>query len=177
MHSSDRQAEFTELLAESRGRLFGYLYALAQNMDDTEELFQETALTLWRKFDEFESGSNFAAWATTTAQLLFRNFLKRKGRSRLQFGEGVLEKLACTQEELSHDDSDRRHDALAVCLEKLREKDRALVKLCYEGKQSTLEVAKQLHRSPESIYMALSRLRRSLFECIQRNIGGQEGGA
>ena len=65
MRSLDRQAEFAQLLATHRDQLFGYLYALAQNFHDTEELFQETTIILWEKFETFERGTNFIAWACT----------------------------------------------------------------------------------------------------------------
>ena len=60
----EKSALFTDLLHESRSRLYGYIYALVQNQADAEDLFQETTLCLWQKFEEFEQGTDFGRWAT-----------------------------------------------------------------------------------------------------------------
>jgi RNA polymerase sigma-70 factor (ECF subfamily) len=64
-----------------------------------------------------------------------------------------------------------RRDALRSCLEKLSEKDRQLVRHCYGDTRVTFKaVAEQLGRPVNTVYKALNRIRRALYECIERSL-------
>lgn len=174
MRSLEKQAEFARLLAAGRDQLFGYLYALTQNFHDAEELFQETTLILWEKFDSFEPETNFMAWACRTSHHVFSNYLRRKSRSRLMFSEEIVAQLAETQERLAAEETDERQTALARCLEMLRERDRRLVRSVYEGKQSMKQLAEREGKAASALHMAMSRIRRTLFACIQSRLARGE---
>ena len=53
--AGDRQAEFAALLRQHQTQLFGYIYSLVRDLDDADDLFQQTSLVLWDKFDQFDS--------------------------------------------------------------------------------------------------------------------------
>ena len=57
MYDPKRYDEFVNLVRLHTNRMLGYLDALLLNRDDAEDLFQETCLVLWRKFDEFRAGT------------------------------------------------------------------------------------------------------------------------
>jgi RNA polymerase sigma-70 factor (ECF subfamily) len=66
---------------------------------------------------------------------------------------------------------------LRRCLEKLSEKDRQLVRKCYgdgyrpQGARVTFKaVALELGRPVNTVYKALNRIRRALYECIERTL-------
>src|SRR5262245_17796548 len=82
--------EFSELLRSGRSRVFGYLLALVQNLADAEDLYQQTALLLWEKFDQYQKGTDFGTWATTVDHFTALNFLRRQTRRRQLFGEAAL---------------------------------------------------------------------------------------
>ena len=65
--SVHRVRQFGELLAECHRDLFTFIYSLVQHHADAEDVYQQVAVVLWKKFDTFEIGTNFAAWATTVA--------------------------------------------------------------------------------------------------------------
>ena len=46
----DSSAEFARLLREAHRELFGFIFAMLQNRADAEDVYQQTALVLWRKF-------------------------------------------------------------------------------------------------------------------------------
>ena len=66
MSDQEQHRLFGELISAHQSRLYGFLFALVGNREDADELFQETSLTLSRRFDTFQPGSNFYAWAATT---------------------------------------------------------------------------------------------------------------
>ena len=132
MNQSEQHQQFVDLLVEHQNQLFAYLFAMVHSRDDAEDLYQQTSLVLWQKFDKFESGSNFFRWAARTAQLEALNFLKYRRRSKLQFSSEVTEQLADAAEAASQQESDRT-DALLACMDKLNPEDRHLVLECYKS--------------------------------------------
>ena len=64
-----------------------------------------------------------------------------------------------------------RRDALRRCLEKLADKDRELVRHCYGDSRVTFKtVAQELGRPVNTVYKALNRIRKALYECIERTL-------
>jgi RNA polymerase sigma-70 factor (ECF subfamily) len=47
----DPKTEFAELLRRHQTQLFGFIYSLLRDLDDADDLFQQTSLVLWDKFD------------------------------------------------------------------------------------------------------------------------------
>ena len=73
MPTLSRSEQFTELLSLHQSQSVGYIFARMQDLEDTQDIFQQTSLVLWRKFDHFD-GVNFAGWACRT-QLEAMNYL------------------------------------------------------------------------------------------------------
>lgn len=161
---------FSELLREGRGRVFGYLLALVQNLADAEDLYQQTALLLWEKFDQYQPGTDFGSWATTVAHFTALNFLRRQSRRRTLFSEAALLRLSAVQAELKTADCTERSEALALCVAALPAAERRLVRLRYEGDRTVQEIAEQEQRTVGAVYTALSRIRKSLLACVERRV-------
>ena len=62
-----RTEEFVELSSSHQRQLLGYIFTLVGNMDDAEDLLQQTNLILWRKFDDYQPGTDFIRWACYVA--------------------------------------------------------------------------------------------------------------
>jgi len=166
---AQRKRVFMQLLTHHQSQLFGYLYAIVRNLADTDDLYQQTTLVLWKKFDDFQPDSNFAGWACQVARLEAMNFLQRQRRQRLVFDEDVLLALADAEFEPAAVGA-ARQEALEQCLEKLNRADRDLLQRTYGDDGQIKDVAAQLGRPVQSVYTALSRIRGVLFICIQRTL-------
>ena len=165
--SQDRE-RFTELLQTHHTQLFGFLFALVQNLDDVEDLYQETVAVLWRKFGEFRRDSSFFHWARTTARYETLNFLRRrKLRRHLPFSVELEGKLGAAFDELKPDLLQARLEALQECRKLLALEDNELIDVCYSSRRSFREIAATLGRSPKSVYDALGRIRTALMKCIE----------
>ncbi len=171
LRSHDR---FVELLTQHRGPLFGYIYALVRRLDDAEDLYQDTAMVMWSKFQEYEPGTNFMGWACTIARFRVANFLKGERRRRRFFSHALQEELAALQARIQPEDAGFQQEALLDCMKGLSDADRQLLDLCYGTQRSFREVAEELGRSPQSVYDSLSRIRRVLLECIDRAAARRE---
>lgn len=165
--ASEKVETFVRLLGQNQRRLFLYVLSLVPNWNDAEEIIQETNLVLWREFERFQPGTNFTAWACRVAFHQVLAWRKRKQRDRLDFSPAFLEAVA---DEVSHnaDVLEERSRALAQCLEKLPPPHRALLRLRYQQGQDIETVARQVRRSVEAVYRALSRIRQTLHACVTR---------
>ena len=165
-----RKADFAEQLREAQSRLFGYIHSLVRDLDDADDLFQQTTLILWNKFDDYDRARSFLSWACGVARLEVCNFLRSRGRQRLYFSDDLNLLLAEAQDELTYDETEERRIALAGCVEKLRQRDRQLLDECYGHEEGVRQVAGRHGRSSHSVHNSLRRIRRSLFECIRRTL-------
>ena len=134
---------------------------------------QETATVLWRKFDVFETGTNFSAWAFKIARLQVLAFYKKQRRRQALFSDDTFQKLAEQSLEREHQVDDR-HLALQNCLGKLKQRDREIVQLRYQPNATTSDVATEVNRSIDVIYKSLNRIHAQLLSCIQREIKSEE---
>jgi len=170
MSSSERGELFVQLLTQYQQRVLLFILSLVPHRADAEEILQETNLVLWRRFDEFQPGSDFRAWAFQVAYHKVKAFQERQGRERLRFGPKVMERLA--EIAAAEDSMPAILEALDECKKKLSEQDRELIELRYQPGATTASVAAELGRSVAAVYKAIVRIRRTLYDCIQRAIRG-----
>ena len=165
----DRVAEFLELYSSHYPRLQFYVTALLPTANDASDVLQETSMVLWRKFDSFEIGTNFFAWACKIARFQVMKYRERQGRSARLFDTSLLEKLAVEA-------CDERMvqgvplQALENCLGKLAEGDRTLIRQRYQPNTTVQQLASDIGRSANSVSKSLGRIRRVLLECIDRTL-------
>jgi RNA polymerase sigma-70 factor (ECF subfamily) len=173
MDDRQRRTAFADLLRSSQARLLGYLHALVRDLDDAEDVFQLTTVILWKKFDEYDGSRSFLAWACGVGRLEAMNFLRARGRHKLYLADDLTLLLVEAQEAFPEDEHEERKAALTGCVEKLRAGDRELLQECYAAGVSPTKVAERLGRAPQSVQNSLRRIRRALFECIQRALSQQ----
>jgi RNA polymerase sigma-70 factor (ECF subfamily) len=166
-------AEFGAYLRQHQARLYGYIHSLLRDLNDADDLFQQTTLILWKKFAEYDPRRSFFSWACGIARLEVANFLRSRGRQRLYFSDDLNLLLIEAQAEVPDDELEARREALTRCVEKLRQRDRELLTECYGAEAGVPDVAGRRGRSPQSVYNSLRRIRRALFECIGRTLAQQ----
>jgi RNA polymerase sigma-70 factor (ECF subfamily) len=167
------QDRFVEQFVRSQDRVYAYIVTLLPNRIDAEEVFQQTSLALWKKWPEYDPTRDFLRWACGMAHLEVAVFLrKRNGRESLALSDDVL--LEVAQVRLDMQDSlEIRRQALLHCLSQLKQHSRELLERCYAGKHTIRQIAAELRIRPNALYMTLKRLRRTLFECINRALAAE----
>lgn len=168
---ADRRVElFVQLIGVHQYQIHRYLLTLVPNPHDAEDLYQQTNLFLWREFHRFEEGTNFVSWACAVAYHEVMAWRKRMSRDRLVFTDDFLAAVS-SEFVRSADQIEIRSQALVECVEKLPAHHRELLQLRY-GEQRQIEaIADKLGRSIDAVYRALSRIRRTLFDCVSQEIG------
>lgn len=173
-----RYDEFAELVRLSTSRVVSYIQALLLNWNDTEDVFQETCLTLWQKFDEFTPGTNFVAWALRIAQNKALNFQKKQARQAV-FSANLRDALLTEVANRSDETATANLAALSGCMDRLPDNDKQMLKQCYVDGIRIRQIADTMDRSPKSVQNSLHRIRHSLLDCIRRELrraDSQHGG-
>jgi len=166
----DRTEQFIALLAQAEPQLNAYILSLLPRWADADEVRQQTHITLWRKFDHFEPGTNFTAWACAIARYEVLKYRQALSRDRLIFSDEAIHAVEQTVRDHTDHLSDER-DALAQCLEKLTDDERELTRLAYAADTPINQIAVEVGVSANTLYKRLHRIRRSLLDCVQRTLG------
>ena len=157
---------FVQAFARHEPALRSFVRPLVPTWDDLDEVIQQTCIVLWRKFGEFQEGTDFCAWACTVARFEVLKHRRQQARDRHMFSEELIALLADEGvEETAQRERERR--ALDACVQRLPPRQRELVQRCYGGSGTIKEVAESLGRSATSLYKALDRIRQMLLTCIE----------
>jgi RNA polymerase sigma-70 factor (ECF subfamily) len=173
MSDSLRNREFVQLWTAHGQRVYAYILTLLPNRADADDIFQETGTTLWERFDQFEPGTNFRAWACRTAWNKVRNFRQLRRHGVVLLSNESLDRLSQTIFSRSAE-LDGQHAVLADCYAKLSGRDRELIDLRYQPGVTVRKMAEQLGRSVDALYKQLARIHQTLFDCI-RGLNDGEG--
>ena len=100
-------ADFVALLATRQRPIFLYAMSLLGNVDDAEEVVQESGLVLWKKFQEYQPGTDFVRWACQIARYQSLKLRARRFRGPQVFSNEFLAMIAAAAEEKSQSESSR----------------------------------------------------------------------
>jgi RNA polymerase sigma-70 factor, ECF subfamily len=174
-HVADELANvelFVQLFAKNQRGIQAYLWTLVPNRADCEDLMQETSVSLWRKWPEFDQQRDFFRWACGIAFIEVLRFRRKNASQRLWFSDELIETLAVEFVD-SSDLYDLRTAALQSCLEKLGERDRKIIEARYRGGASAEQVAEEMSRPVSSLYKMVARIRDRLYSCIEGTLARQ----
>jgi RNA polymerase sigma-70 factor, ECF subfamily len=160
---------FVRLLLQHQNAVLRYILPLVGNLDDAQDVLQETASALWQKFDQYDPRQPFLPWAKRFA----RNEVLMHHRRRRRYAfltEELIETLVERHEEREQGAQQRR-DALQQCIDKLPEADRLLLDHRYAaGGMTVQELATEAGQTANVLYKSLARIRRQLLECVNRSL-------
>jgi RNA polymerase sigma-70 factor, ECF subfamily len=161
------QERFLQLFLASEREVYRYVAALAPAKADADEIMQQTAVELWRKFHEFDLSRPFTPLACRFALNVAKSWLSRKRRWQGIVHGDLVDRIADRRVQLLPEiDSRLRH--LDACLGKLPPDQRRLITSYYFLQQPIEAVATEARRTRAAAYKALQRIRRVLEECIDQ---------
>jgi RNA polymerase sigma-70 factor, ECF subfamily len=171
----DRQYEFVRLLAEHERQLSAYVHTLVPLWQDAEDVLQNTKLRLWQQFDSFRRDADFGAWAIAISNYMIHTHRKNRQRQRVCFSDDLLDKISQYVPVVSSSLQDDRASALMDCVTALNDASRRLLRrFCTKG-QKIKDIAHELGQKPATTRMTMLRIRRSLFECVQKRLREEKG--
>ncbi len=166
-NQKNKEKLYIRLLSAHYVRIKSFIFTLLPNESDADDVMQETSITLWDKFDGFEPGTDFVAWAVTIAKFKVLEFRRANMHKMLILDDRVLELLEQENQTL-FDKSDEKTQALLHCVQKLSSHDQAFLKLRYSQNLTLQKLAKRLGSSVTSTYRHSARVHGLLLECMRR---------
>jgi len=163
--------EFLALMTKFQGRLFGFVLSLLGDLDQANEVLQETNLTLWTKADEFQPGSDFKAWSFRVAHFQVMAFRQRQIRDRLIFDNKALEKVY-REASLADESFELQQERLDRCLERLSEPNQKVLSRFYIHGETLQEIAHSIGKTANAVGQSLFRIRKSLIDCVSEEKRG-----
>ncbi len=164
-------AEFIKLFLAHQDDLRAFLASLVRNCEDREDLLQDTAVTLWEKFNKFDPNRSFGAWARGIAANKVLQHRGRSGRVPTPFSPQVIAAVLDAFQRREPLNSAESLDALEECMKPLSEGFRRILVLRYVERLPVWKIAEAIGSSPAATSKTLLRLRTSLFDCVERRLG------
>lgn len=163
---------FETLVRENERAVTAFLRTMVRDPGFVDDLFQETLITAWNKFDEFDPSRSLGPWLRGIAFNLVRNAARSRKRDFLVFGAAATEAIESLFNNFDGDQGkwEEQVDALRACVEALPEKSRKIVELRYEKRVNAAEIAQKVSSSPAAIRKKLQRIRQLLAECVMGKI-------
>lgn len=163
------EQEFVNLLVSHQSVLRAYIISLMPGLPEAEDVIQNTCQVLWAKRAQFELGTNFKAWALTTARFQVMAMQQKLRNERRQpLDEDVMELLAEQAMDMDVAGLNRMLEDLNHCISQLQLRDQELVLHRYWNKSGLNEYARDTGRSVGALKVALHRIRESLRDCVER---------
>ena len=166
--------QFVERLGSCQDRLYAYILMLLSNRDAAQDVLQETNLVLWRKAGEFDKEQDFGAWACRIAYFQVLAWYRDKNRDRLIFDQDLLNQLSAEAQPLSGELNDRCR-ALRLCMVRLSERMRDLLRHRYGLNWSIKQIAEKFGQTPGAVATSLCRARHELLLCIEDALQQEDG--
>ena len=158
---------FFGLFMTSQKSIYAFILASVRNFDDANDILQDTATIMWRRFHTFHTDTSFEAWGISIARNLIKQYFRARKRARLQFDQDLIEEI--TKTTLSKIDFlDKRLEALKKCCERLTQSNRNLLDMRYSKTMTVKEIADVLGKPVQGMYKVFARLQDSLQRCIDR---------
>ncbi len=147
-------------------RLYGLCLTLCRNSFDADDLYQETWLKAYKKFEQYDKSRPFEGWLTGICVNTYRDILRKRRRSNIydnfsteEEKEAVLEKTATAEPE------DMEHIRAAV--DELPEKLRVTVILYYFYQLNMSQVSASLKIPVGTVKSRLNKARNMLKEVLK----------
>lgn len=164
--------EVVQVLLRWRLRVAGVAAAIARDVHAADDIFQQVVLTALEDREQFKDSDHLLAWAVRAARHRAIDLSRR--RKMISLPDEVLDLLEAQWASPSLGAWPDRTEALHRCVGKLGTRARELLQKKYADGLTVTAMAVQLRRTPDALYQTLSRLHRSLRECVAREMGALE---
>lgn len=165
----EKYESFLKLYRVNESFISRYILALCPKYSAAEDIVQETMLVMWRKYDQYEAGTNFVAWGMQIARYCVSGYY-RKERSRIvHFDNEALENIS-QHRNYVHSNQEAYLDALDECTKDLPENSKKMIRLRYVENMKVTNIALKLEKTLSSTYKVMSRIHHALLICIERKL-------
>lgn len=166
------EAEFLILLVKHEPDLRAYARAILPDWDLVDEALQEASVTMWQKRRQLESLDGFVPWARVVLRFNCLKQIEKLRARRPLLSDEVLATLADRSANRQIDATAQRAKALHECLGQFSADHRELLLAPHSSEISVAELAVRRHKTANSLYKLLGRLREQLTDCVRFKLQG-----
>lgn len=174
MDQDKRTLDFLKLFVRHQQEIYAYILTLVPHVHDADDLFQEGMTVMWRKFDQFQPGTNFAAWGIQVMRYQILDYRRSLARSKRVLMEDSLFETLMNHLPAIQDEMAVRIEALRKCQSLLDDRAKRIIKMRYEHNTPVEKIASYLKVSRRQVYHILGQINGVLLRCMRRTLA--EGG-
>lgn len=164
----DISLDIDKKLDEYRSSLVSFANSLTKNLDDANDLFQETSFKIIKNKDKYKLGTNFRAWSYTIMRNIFiNNYRKKKRRNQVNDTTENEFYINSNQQSLTNDgEHDMQYAELMALVDQLSPDFRTPFMMRYSGYKYD-EIAEELNLPLGTIKSRIHFARKRLKEMIE----------
>lgn len=158
------KALFSKIANDNKDRIYRICRTYSTNFVDTEDLFQEVMLQLWKSLPGFRNQSSINSW-------VFRIALNVCMRAKFSYDKrkSVFIKTDITTLDMPDPQEqgyDPEYKELFHCIQQLNDIDKSIVLLFLES-QSYREIGEVTGLTENNIAVRMKRIKQKLFTCLK----------
>jgi RNA polymerase sigma-70 factor (ECF subfamily) len=165
---ADLHERFLGLFLRHQADLRAFLGSVLRDRSAVDDVFQETALVLWKKFGEYDPARPFGAWARGVAA--HKVLQERARRVPLAFSPAAVRAVAAAFDR-APETADL--EPLRDCVSRLAERSRRLLALRYGESLKLGEIARRVGGTLDAVHKVLSRAREAVEDCLRRKAASE----
>ena len=174
MDQDKRTLEFLKLFVRHQQEIYAYILTLVPHVHDADDLFQDGMTVMWKKFDQFQPGTNFASWGIQIMRFQILDYRRNLARNKQVLVEDSLFEVLIDHLPTIQDEAAARIEALRKCLALLDNRSKRIIKMRYERNISVEKIASYLKLSRRHVYHILGQINSVLLRCMRKTLA--EGG-
>jgi RNA polymerase sigma-70 factor (ECF subfamily) len=168
--AQDEAFDFENFTRENYTRVVAYLLSRVRNLEQAQDLAQETFLQAHRGRASYDPGkAGRLEWVMGIARNVSAYAARRQSAlaQKMPLVEALVQKAWANHGPPGASEDDRLA-ALRKCLGTLTERARVILELLYEAGFTYDEVSQQMGMGTGAVKVAASRARQALMECVRR---------
>ena len=170
MDQDKRTLEFLKLFVRHQQEIYAYILTLVPHLHDADDLFQDGMTVMWKKFGQFQPGTNFAAWGIQIMRFQILDYRRNLARNKQVLVEDSLFEVLIDHLPIIQDEAAARIEALRKCLALLDNRSKRIIKMRYERNVSVEKIASYLKLSRRHVYHILGQISSVLLRCMRRTL-------
>lgn len=166
-----RPDEFVKLFLDHQHRLLAFTSVLVPTLSDAEDVLQDATAVMWEKFDTFEVGSNYTAWAFKIIRYKVLEWRRKFQNQKVVFDESLLDDLIEDLMSMDHFE-EPVHLALNECVAMLPQLHQDIIRMRFKPEGTLAATAKSIGRSVVTTRKYLNQILNVLLNCVTNKITG-----
>ena len=169
------QKELIRQVFKYEDALKSYAYSMCRDWSAAEDIVHEAYLVLIEKWESYSPEYSVYSWVRKMVYFKTMEHFRRRKRDVVMDDPDLIESIRLAMDMEMDEEAAKRYalrmKVLDKCMEKLGSTAKDLVVRYYWNNEQCDDIAAKLKRSVNSVWLALSRIRKNLRECVERHAG------